>query len=139
MSFANRLLIVMASGVLFVNCDDTCPPGHVYTRHVCVAPPASTEGTGGEQNGPDRDADTGTGSTGNDAGNPVCTDSTFGKTCMTAVDCGCDTGFCAGYPGQAGICSHTGCQQDASICPLNWSCQDLSAYQAGLSVCTPPG
>lgn len=139
MSSANRLLIVIVSGLLLVNCEDTCPAGYVYTRHICVAPTPPTDGTGGGENGSDRDAGNGTGGTGNDAGDPVCTDATFAKTCMTAADCGCDTGFCAGYPGQAGICSHTGCLQDPSVCPSTWSCQDLSAYQAGLSVCSPPG
>ena len=68
----------------------------------------------------------------------ACSDSTFGKTCTTAVDCGCDTGFCAGYPGQKGICSHSGCLEDASVCPATWSCGDFSAFQTGPWLCTPP-
>ena len=127
----SRLLLAVIPGLVSVNCDDSCQPGYAISSHVCVAVSSS----GGSSNTtPDA-------STQDDGGNlddTTCTDSTFGKTCMSAADCGCDTAFCAGYPGQAGICSHSGCIQDPTVCPADWPCQDFSAYQAGLSICTPP-
>ena len=136
-----RLLIAVACSLLSVNCDESCPPGYVFASHACIAEAggatSSTGGTGSQSDGGAPSEDSGLSNDAGDTSVPTCKDSTFGNTCMTAADCGCDTGFCAGYPGQQGICSHTGCLQDASVCPANWTCQDFSAFQAGLSVCTP--
>jgi hypothetical protein len=42
-------------------------------------------------------------------------------------------------PGQAlGLCTHTGCIEDASICPAGFQCLDLSMFDPALpSVCVP--
>jgi hypothetical protein len=130
MTSSCRQLMAVVAGILSSTCSESCPPGYSLGNHVCTAAPDN--GTGGSTT---TDA-----SAQNDAGriDGTCTDLTFGKTCTSAADCGCDTGYCAGYPGQAGICSHTGCLQDPTVCPAGWPCQDFSAYQAGLSLCTPP-
>jgi len=138
MTCCSRLLLAAITGLLSINCDDSCQPGYAIKSHVCFA----IGSTGGSGNTAVPDAGTGADAgTHDDAGNiddSTCTDSSFGKTCMSAADCGCDTAFCAGYPGQQGLCSHTGCLQDPTVCPADWPCQDFSAYQAGLSLCTPP-
>jgi hypothetical protein len=132
----SRLFVTLAGATLVVSCDDTCGTGYVYRNHVCIqlatgtGGSANTAGDGGslEDSGTDSGGGSQTG----------CSDSTFGDTCLTVTDCGCDTGYCAGYPGQQGICSHSGCLETPSVCPSTWVCQDFSAFQPGLSLCTPP-
>jgi len=131
-----RLAFALASAILLVNCDETCPAGYLYRNHMCIGAAAGTGGStsqGGASAQPDSGAPDASGASGGD-----CGDSTFGDVCMSASDCGCDTAYCAGYPGSQGICSHTGCLEDPSVCPANWNCGDFSAFQDGLSLCTPP-
>jgi hypothetical protein len=66
---------------------------------------------------------------------------TFGTTCTDDAQClGPDTNYCAKEPtGATGTCTKTGCVAAPSICPQGWSCQDLSAFMAGMpSICIPP-
>jgi hypothetical protein len=62
----------------------------------------------------------------------------FGATCKADSDCTCKASYCALMPGQPqGTCTVTGCKEDASVCPMGFSCFDLSAFSAGLpSICT---
>lgn len=127
-----RILVILGISVVLPGCQESCPAGHIERNHVCVA-----EATGGNSSGgSSSNVTAGTSAeAGSSQGN--CTDSTFGNTCKTAADCGCDTAFCAAQPGQSGICSHTGCLENPAVCPANWSCGDFSAFQPGLSLCTP--
>jgi hypothetical protein len=127
-------LLAGSLAVASTACHDSCGKGYVLKEHLCV-PEAAHEDV--KDAGHDElDASS------SDAGNtvlPTCTDSTFNATCLLATDCGCDTGYCAGYPGQPGICTHTGCLEGQAVCPATWGCMDLSALvQPGLSICTPP-
>lgn len=126
------VLFVVVFGCATTACQESCSQGYVLSQHVCVplSPSMSEQDAGNVE--PEVTVDS-------DAGNAsVCVDSTFGVRCMVATDCGCDSGFCTGYNGQAGICTHAGCTEDASVCPPNWGCLDLSAQYAGLSICSPP-
>lgn len=90
------------------------------------------------------------GSTAPDAGAPatgnvdpaVCEGSAaFGSACSADSDCSCEAAsYCAIMPGQAeGFCTATGCVEDASVCPAEWSCFDLSAISSGApSFCLEP-
>jgi hypothetical protein len=62
----------------------------------------------------------------------------FGAACTTAPDCSCKANYCALMPGQTqGICTLQGCKEDASLCPSDYSCLDLSVFGASLpSICT---
>ena len=80
-----------------------------------------------------------------DAGNvdpSVCESAaTFGSTCTTDDDCTCGAAsYCAIMPGQSeGFCTATGCVEDSSVCPAEWSCFDLSSFSPGApSFCLEP-
>jgi hypothetical protein len=79
-----------------------------------------------------------------DAG-PACElpDNGFGAACTDAVEhseCSCAADYCAVMPGQSeGYCTVTGCKDDPSVCPEDWSCFDLSAFQSGApAICLAP-
>jgi hypothetical protein len=109
-------------------CEDDCGPGYERAQHLCRV--IHEDGTGGEG---------GFGETLGAAGTRACEMSTFAQICLTADDCACDADFCAGYPGEEGICTRTGCDEDPSVCPSDWNCTDLSAFGPDLPViCTPP-
>jgi hypothetical protein len=79
--------------------------------------------------------------------NPACDEggagTAFGTVCRDGtdhVDC-CDPApYCAVQPAQSeGYCTLTGCLDDASICPSDWGCMDLSVFAEGLpAICTAP-
>ncbi|MBN2193100.1 MAG: hypothetical protein JW751_09815 [Polyangiaceae bacterium] len=55
----------------------------------------------------------------------------FGAVCLTDEECGDPAPFCAVQLGATtGICTATGCADDASVCPSGWHCLDLSQYGA---------
>lgn len=62
----------------------------------------------------------------------------FGAPCRESGECTCKADYCALMPGQAmGYCSKTGCKEDKSVCPADYSCFDISAFAPGQpSVCT---
>jgi hypothetical protein len=65
----------------------------------------------------------------------------FGSTCRNDNMCRCDAAsFCAIQPGQTdGFCTATGCVEDPGVCPEDWSCFDVSMFQAGApSFCLAP-
>jgi hypothetical protein len=106
-------------------CGDECGPGYERWEHLCRA--VAEEGGGGG------DATAGA------AGSMACEASTFAQTCLGAEDCECDADFCAGYPGEEGICTRTGCGDGPSVCPSDWNCTDLSPFGPDLpTICTPP-
>jgi hypothetical protein len=129
---ARFLLLATAASSVTLGCSDECGEGYRLVNHLCVAP-VVPDGTGGAADGGG-----GTGGTGgHEAGaGPVC-DPTFGEDCLSSDECSCDATFCAGYPGEVGVCTRTGCIEDPSVCPSDWGCMDLAVY--GLpSICTPP-
>jgi hypothetical protein len=134
MTILRPLLLGAGLGLLSFACHDTCPTGYVLSQNACVLEAHEVFNT----------PDSGDAGPTIDAGNPdsgatpACTDSTFGKVCLTSENCGCDTGTCTGINGAQGFCTHLGCLQDASVCPAGWSCMDASVYQAGVSLCIPP-
>jgi hypothetical protein len=64
----------------------------------------------------------------------------FGATCSKSDDCSCKADYCSLMPGSTeGYCTVTGCKDDASICPTDWSCLDLSIFSPGLpAICSKP-
>ncbi len=139
------LLTVLAAA----SCHDQCPTGYQFFENTCVLVAATTGGStsgGASTQGGGAAADaaaagTTTGETSQaGAGTATgCGDNSFGRACLSVADCACDTDYCAGYPGQQGVCTHTGCLTDAAICPSQWGCMDLSTIQPGLpSICSPP-
>jgi hypothetical protein len=121
-----------ASGAT-LGCSDECGEGYHLENHLCAAD--ASDGAGGAPDGSGGSGAAGSGEAGA-AGEPAC-DPTFGEDCVTSSECSCDATFCAGYPGEVGICTRTGCVEDPSVCPPDWGCMDLVAF--GLpSICTPP-
>ncbi|HTQ05564.1 MAG TPA: hypothetical protein VMI54_16995 [Polyangiaceae bacterium] len=105
-------------------CNERCDPGYHLSEDLCYVDP------------PDAGADAGSeaGAAGAPSA-PTCDDAsvtTFGASCHSNADCTCDSDFCAGYPGQVGSCTRTGCLTDPSVCPDGYSCMDLSSFGAGL-------
>jgi len=116
------LFMVAALGA----CDDQpCDPGQRYSKGICLAGAAPTDG--------------GAGTEGGQAPALMCEAGgvTWGGRCMTDADCGCGADSCGKIPGQAvGSCTRTGCKQDPSVCPSGWRCMDLAAFDPMLpSVC----
>ena len=71
----------------------------------------------------------------------ACVDpSELGDTCTSAADCHCDVNYCGIQPGEtSGACTRTGCVEDPSVCPEDWSCMDLKVFNPSLpSICVPP-
>ena len=69
--------------------------------------------------------------------------SEFGAPCADTVehtDCGPPADHCAMMPGQTvGNCTATGCIDNATVCPGDWSCLDLSAFLADQpAICVAP-
>ncbi len=67
----------------------------------------------------------------------------FGKECSdnkTHGECGGNAAYCALQTGHSvGYCTTTGCVKDASVCPKDWSCLDLSVFDPTLpSICRKP-
>jgi hypothetical protein len=57
----------------------------------------------------------------------------FGDPCLANSDCSTPMDWCAVKPGEAqGVCTRQGCKADATICPDQWTCMDLSVFAAGL-------
>jgi hypothetical protein len=112
---------------LFTGCEDECGSGYVRADHLCRA---TTEG--GAEAGA-------AGSSAGEAGETGCELSTFAETCLAHAECQCDADFCAGFPGEEGICTRTGCDEDPSVCPQDWGCVDLASFDPSLpAICAPP-
>ena len=65
----------------------------------------------------------------------------FGASCTSDAECGCpEASYCAIMPGQAvGNCTATGCVDDPSVCPDDWSCFDISLFAPGQpAICLAP-
>jgi hypothetical protein len=118
--------LAFAASSAAAGCRDRCGQGYELQNHLCVALP-SVDGGGGAG---------GSDGGGEEGGAPAC-EPTFGEACLGSTECGCDATFCAGYPGEVGVCTRTGCLEDPSVCPPDWSCMDLAEF--GLpSICVPP-
>ena len=113
-------------------CDSSdCDPGQTYRDGLCY---------------PDPDAGPAEGSA--DAGSPdaaaadaaVDAFAHYGDACEETAGCEAPSNYCAMQPGEAvGYCTHTGCVEDETVCPGDWSCLDLSVFDPTLpSICTPP-
>ena len=105
--------------------EDPCDPSQEFRDGFCYetqqADPASQGGQGG---------DGGLGGAAGAGGASACPNGPydhFGDVCSTDADCACPTEMCAVQPGQeTGFCSRIHCLEDASICPPDWSCFDLT-------------
>ena len=120
---AGLLLLAAGISVSLAGCGEKCDPGYHIEESICYVDVAAAAGAAGAAGAPAA---------------PSCDDpsiETFGAVCYSDADCVCDSDFCAGYPGQAGICTLRGCGTDPSICPSGYSCMDLSTFVAGLSIC----
>lgn len=125
---SSTIVTLLIAGFVVSGCEDDCGPGYERFDHLCRV--VTEEGSGGE-GGSDELAGA--------AGTAACEVSTFAQTCLTAEDCQCDADFCAGYPGEEGICTRTGCGEDPNVCPEDWNCMDLSPFGPDLpTICTPP-
>jgi hypothetical protein len=122
--WAASLLALTVLVPLFTGCEDDCGSGYVRSDHLCRA---AADG-GGEA-----------GAAGTPAGAANCDVSTFAQTCLTHDECECDADFCAGFPGEEGVCTRTGCDEDESVCPSDWGCLNLASFDPTLpTICTPP-
>jgi hypothetical protein len=68
-------------------------------------------------------------------------DAGFGASCTTDADCTCaEASFCGLMPGQTvGFCTATGCNEEPSVCPSDWSCFDISIFAPGEpAICLAP-
>jgi hypothetical protein len=105
---------------------ESCDQGQFLANYVCVPKPDA---------GPMAADDAG--GTGCNAKMTAHAAASYGTTCTTADDCGCEANFCAAQPGSpTGFCTRTGCLKDPTVvCPEGWKCTDLSMYLPGLSMC----
>jgi hypothetical protein len=128
--WAASLFALTVLAPLFTACEDECGSGYVRSDHYCRA---VVEGgaEGGAAGSPVGE--------GGAAGEVSCDVSSFSQTCLTHDQCECDADFCAGFPGEEGICTRTGCDEDPSVCPSDWGCLDLASFDPTLpTICTPP-
>ena len=119
------LLILAASAAAALSgCGERCDPGYHLDRHICYADTAATSEAGAA------------GATSDAATCPGPGVTTFAADCKSSADCVCDSDFCAGYPGQTGFCTRSGCDKDPTLCPSGYTCMDLSSFGVG-HICTP--
>ena len=110
------LALAVGLPLSLAGCGEQCDPGYELKNHLCYQAAAPSGAAGA-------------------AGAPSCDEpsiSTFGGVCRSDTDCVCDSDFCAGIPGQEGLCTRTGCDTDPAVCPDGFSCMDLSGFGAGL-------
>ena len=71
---------------------------------------------------------------------PPPTTGAFDAPCIDNAGCMTPTDYCLVRPGQpAGYCTRKGCKDDPSVCPVDWSCFDLSRFQPDApAVCVKP-
>jgi hypothetical protein len=56
----------------------------------------------------------------------------FGATCKDHIDCMGASSACLVQPGQTmGFCSAIDCDKMPGICPMSWTCCDLSKIRPG--------
>ncbi|MDB4973936.1 MAG: hypothetical protein JWN48_2277 [Myxococcaceae bacterium] len=62
----------------------------------------------------------------------------WGAPCTESSECTCAAAYCALQPGKTvGYCSKTGCKTAPDLCPVDWTCFDISQFAPGQpSVCT---
>jgi hypothetical protein len=134
--------------------DDACGDGLEMKDGACVAASggssSGSSGKGGSSGSSGKGGSDGSGGssgasageTGNDAGaagSPATATTDFGDSCAEHADCGGDTDYCAAPPGGTAYCTASGCDADASICPMNWACFDVSQFAPGEPwICAPP-
>jgi hypothetical protein len=99
--------------------DNACDTGYVLKEGQCLraATPAIVDAGTSDSGGADTAITFGT----------PCKDGTNHSDCQSAT-----TSVCLIVPGEtAGQCSAVGCNTNATICPVGWSCFDLSSFQPG--------
>jgi hypothetical protein len=109
--------------------DERCDPDQELRKHICFPKERHDASTGGAT---DAAADRA----------PIsCTTpgAGFGEPCSDGSDCPCGLDFCPKLPGKpTGRCTKRDCLTTPNVCPADWPCMDLSAYEPGLSMCTNP-
>jgi hypothetical protein len=116
---------VLAATSLGSACNDDgqpCDPGQVIQDRLCIAGPK-----------PDAEApdvETVDGEIEDVVSEAPAPPGMFGKTCMTAGDsaeCAAPAPYCAIAPNATvGYCTAIDCKTDPTICPLGWSCFDVT-------------
>lgn len=131
--------LLLALGLVATACDSSdCDPGQTYRDGLCYPDPDAAPAEGTADAGTDA-ADAGTIDAGA-ADAAVDAFAHYGDVCEETAECEAPSNYCAIQPGETvGYCTHTGCVEDASVCPDDWSCLDLSVFDPTLpSICTPP-
>lgn len=124
-----RAIGALLLAAVSLSCSDVerCDPGQDLRRHICF--PRSPQDAAAP-----KDA----------AGERAPVDCTmpgagFGEVCSNGSDCPCGLDFCPKAPGKTtGRCTRRNCVAMPDVCPADWPCMDLSAYEPGLSMCTNP-
>jgi len=126
--------IALVLGALGCDVSTHCDPGQVYMGYSCfdVVPEAGAGGSGGG-------ADDGGGNDGSrDGSTTTCAPfEGFAATCTATSQCACGLDSCDTFTGN--YCTHTHCLAGTSICPLGWTCTDISAFDpVTASFCARP-
>jgi hypothetical protein len=126
---------ISAAGCL----DVSCGKGAIYSNKQCLPAPASNAPA---DSGAPPDAAAEGQADGSADASSDCHPSaaSFGATCSADAECPMAAPYCAISPGATtGYCSIKGCLSDPCLCPVTWSCFDLSIFGAGLpSFCAKP-
>jgi hypothetical protein len=81
-----------------------------------------------------------TGSGGEGGQAPAVVDPAFGTPCSSVDECDAPTDYCVPHsPFDDAYCSVKGCDEDASICPPDWTCTNVGMFMTGEPyACTRP-
>lgn len=124
---------------------EECDPGQILIDHMCMPAPEPEP----DARAPDGSAGApgiaaGVAGAAGAAGSPAGGGSSgsgapFGAPCADHAECTGETDYCSEPPGEPRFCTRSGCVDDPSLCPDDWTCMDLSIFAPGLpSICEPP-
>jgi hypothetical protein len=120
MNIAARVLTLLAfaGGAAGCKVDQPCDSRSYYDNRTCRALPPDAN--------PGADAGASDGATGDGGG------ADFGASCREHAECTGATNACLIPPGETmGFCSYIECDKRPGVCPVAWSCCDLSKFQPG--------
>jgi hypothetical protein len=122
---ASAVLVAIS---LVSGCSDDgkpCDPNQIYQNRLCLPAPVPPP----EAGAPD-DVETVDGEITDAVAETAPPMGMFGKACMMAGDtaeCAAPAPYCAVRPGTTdGYCTAINCKADPTICPLGWTCFDVS-------------